>query len=375
MPESFDAFRYIGYLRRRLRWIAGVCAATVALALAISLMLPREYTATARLVIEPPSGGDLRMTAVAVSPIYLESLKTYEHFAASDSLFAKALEQSGVRRTLAAKPIESLKRHILKVGIVRNTRILEISATLPDPARAQALAQFLAESTVTLNRTTSSNEDREVIQGIERQRGEIQSQLEQVEATWSKTVASEPVEELQSALEAAAALRAKVEEQVLSSELEIADAEARAREGPESEAARFRGEAANSRARLAQMHRQLATIDHRSAATEKLLGQRMARRDRLEADRKAAQTLLAAVEGRLRDAQGAEGLRSERLRIIDPGIVPERPSSPNLPLNIAAALLLGLVLPVLYFTLEMGYRAQRPGDRVPFQAYAKARHE
>jgi uncharacterized protein involved in exopolysaccharide biosynthesis len=43
--------------------------------------------------------------------------------------------------------------------------------------------------------------------------------------------------------------------------------------------------------------------------------------------------------------------------------VPERPSSPNLSLNLAAALLLGLVLPVLYLTLEMSYREQRAGAR------------
>ena len=48
---------------------------------------------------------------------------------------------------------------------------------------------------------------------------------------------------------------------------------------------------------------------------------------------------------RLREARGDAGYRGERLRIIDPGIVPERPSSPNLPLNLVAALLLGLVLP------------------------------
>ena len=48
-----------------------------------------QYTATARIVIDPPAGTDLR-AAMAVSPIYLESLRTYEQFASSDSLFQKA---------------------------------------------------------------------------------------------------------------------------------------------------------------------------------------------------------------------------------------------------------------------------------------------
>ena len=45
--------------------------------------------------------------------------------------------------------------------------------------------------------------------------------------------------------------------------------------------------------------------------------------------------------------------------MIDPGIVPERPSSPNLPLNIAVAMLAGLVLPILYLTLQMNFQERR----------------
>jgi uncharacterized protein involved in exopolysaccharide biosynthesis len=54
--------------------------------------------------------------------------------------------------------------------------------------------------------------------------------------------------------------------------------------------------------------------------------------------------------------------------------VPERPSSPNLPLNVAAALLLGLVLPILYLTLALSYQEQREGGRrTGFHAVAKGR--
>src|SRR5947207_12642191 len=104
MADSFDAFRYISYLRSRARVILASCAIAVALAVAASLAMTREYTAAARLVIEPPAGTDLR-SAMAVSPIYLESLKTYEHFAASDSLFRKAIEQFGLRVQFAGKSI------------------------------------------------------------------------------------------------------------------------------------------------------------------------------------------------------------------------------------------------------------------------------
>src|SRR5689334_9581043 len=147
MAEPFAAFRYISYMLSRWRFIALSCVMATLIAFLASTLIEREYTATARMVIEPPAGTDLR-AAVAVSPIYLESLKTYEQFASSDSLFRTAVDRFGLRALLGNQPIETLKKRVLKAAILRNTRIMEISATLPDPRKAQALAQFVAESTV-----------------------------------------------------------------------------------------------------------------------------------------------------------------------------------------------------------------------------------
>src|ERR1700693_4244432 len=118
MADSFDAFRYFSYLRSRGRWIAVSCIAALAIALVVSLLMPREYTATSRIVIEPAGGGDSR-AGMAISPIYLESLRTCEEFAESDSTFQKAVEQFGLRALLGAnRPVESLKKRVLKVGLV-----------------------------------------------------------------------------------------------------------------------------------------------------------------------------------------------------------------------------------------------------------------
>ncbi len=156
------------------------------------------------LVIEPPAGADLR-AAMAVSPIYLESLKTYEHFADSDSLFQKAVRQFG----LQGRPIESLKRRVLRVQLVRNTRILEISATLPDPQKAQALAKFLAESTVETNRASVAEGDQDLLRGIEQQARELRARLQETDANWARAVAGEPLVSLQASVEQAAELRVK----------------------------------------------------------------------------------------------------------------------------------------------------------------------
>jgi succinoglycan biosynthesis transport protein ExoP len=162
MIESPEAFRFIGYVLSRWRLVALSALTAVVLAAGVSLILPRQYTATARILIEAPAGADPRST-VAVSPIYLESLKTYEYFANSDSLFQKAANRFQLRALAGAKPIESLKKQVLRIGIVRNTRILEISATVPDARRAQSLAQYLAEETVALSTSLANGEQLTII--------------------------------------------------------------------------------------------------------------------------------------------------------------------------------------------------------------------
>jgi uncharacterized protein involved in exopolysaccharide biosynthesis len=369
MVESFDSFRYIQYIASRWRHIAASAAVAVALALGISLAMPARYTATARIVIQPPAGADVR-TAMAVSPIYLESLKTYQEFAASDSLFQKAARQF----QLGGGPIESLKRRVLKVEIVRNTRILEISATLPDARKAQALAKFLADATVELNRASSSEGDQEVLAGLEQQERDVHTSLQQAESAWAQAISREPTAGLEAAIEEGASQRSTLEEQMQSQEVEIAGLEDRLKSGDQG--GEMAKEVSDARARLTEMRRQMAELNAQMAEREKLLGERQAHRDQLAADRGAYQAALASVEGRLRDARSERGFRAERLQVIDPGIVPERPSSPNIPLNIAVALLAGLALPILYFTLRASYQERRISwEAAKYRTPVRARDE
>jgi capsule polysaccharide export protein KpsE/RkpR len=327
------------------------------------------------MVIEPPSGPDSR-ASMAVSPIYLESLKTYEQFATSDSLFQTAVTKFGLRGLLGARPIESLKRSVLKVGLLRNTRILEISATLSDPKRAQALAQFIAESTMEMNRSLLSAGDRDMQRGMEQEERDLREQLQAADARWTELMAREPVSGLQAEGENAIELRASLEQQLSSADLETADATDQLAHAPPAEKGSVERLAATIRARRDQISRQLETVSREERERENLISLRLAHREQLEDSRKATETQLAAVERQLREARGTASYRGERLEIIDPGIVPERPSSPNLPLNAAAAFLLGIILPVSWLTVQMSYRDMgqaRPVAPVPYDRPSRRR--
>jgi succinoglycan biosynthesis transport protein ExoP len=375
MAEPVEVFRYIRYLRLRWRWIGVSAVVAVSLAAGVSLLMPRQYTATARVVIEPPAGTDLR-AAMAVSPIYLESLKTYEQFASGDSLFQTAAEKFGLIATFGGQPLESIKKRVLRVGIVRNTRILEVAATLPDPRKAQALAQYLAESTVELTRSVVKESDRDLLAGIERQEQEARAHVQEADEAWSKTLSAEPMTQLQAEMEAGAELLSHQQSELATIELAIADQTDREKH-PQSagDLEEIRREAGNSRARQAELQKQIQRIGQQQAERERTLSARVSHRDRLEAERKARQTELAAAETRLREARADVGYRGERMRVIDPGVVPQRPSSPNVLLNVLAALLLGIAFSVLYLAIEMNYQEQRITGRRSFKAFVNSADE
>ena len=89
MHESFDIFEYADFLRSRWKFLALACGVAIVAALATGFLLPKRYTATATILIDPPAAGDPRI-ATAVSTVYLESLKTYELLATNDQLFLRA---------------------------------------------------------------------------------------------------------------------------------------------------------------------------------------------------------------------------------------------------------------------------------------------
>jgi uncharacterized protein involved in exopolysaccharide biosynthesis len=341
-----NAFAYVDYVRARWRLIAAASLSAVILAGAASLALPKRYTATASIVIEPPAGNDVR-TATAISPVYLESLRTYERFASSDTLFAGAVERFHLTSRESPHSIESLKQQVLKVAKLRDTKILEISATLPDPEMAQQFVSFVAEETVKLSRGESAAGDSEVIGDAERQSTEAHQRLEEAQRAYAERATREPMEALGSQIESDVDLAGKVRQSLIDTRSEIAEYQERAD---------FARELPGLRARAAELEKRAAELEKAIEEKSSLASRRGAEKLKLDVELKMAQTGSETAAARLRDLRATVGTRGERLRVIDPGIVPQRPSSPNVPLNMAAALLLTLVVLAVCLTVSFSYK-------------------
>ena len=347
MYETFDALDYIDYLRRRWRVVASACLAAGLLSLGVSLLLPKRYTATASIVIEPPGGSDARLTT-AVSAMYLESLKTYELFANSDTLFARAAREFHLAEN--SQSLESLKRQVLKVSKLRDTKVLQISATLRDPKEAQGLAQYLAGETVNLSRQESRDSDQDFVQQAAKQASDSQRHLEDLQKQWSALVVNEPVESLQSEIDSDVDLRAKVQEQLVGAQADMAEYQ------PQQSDGQFvREQLQGAQARAGILAKRSQDLDRSIQTETALLAIRTAHRQGLETELKVAQTSYQTVATRLEEYRATAGTHAEQLRVIDPGIVPERPSSPNISLNVAVALFVALLAALVYLSVLFVY--------------------
>jgi tyrosine-protein kinase Etk/Wzc len=340
MYDSFDVFEYVDFLRARWKFVGLACGFAIMAALATGFLLTKRYTATATILIDPPAGGDPRIAA-AVSTVYLESLKTYELLATNDQLFGRAAIQFHLRDR-DGSPIESLKRRVLNVAKLRDTRALQISVTLSDPKTAQAVAQYIAEGAVELNRSGAKEADEALIESAAKATETAKVRLSDAENAWQKSAETYSAEALRSEVSDDSYLKTRVEDQLLEVQADLV--------GGSTEPQRARAELLERRIRELDV-----SIEQKSAA----LSRQSALEQDLQAALTSARASYEAYAQRLSDLRVSRGTRTEWLRVVDPGIVPQRPSSPNAPLILIGAALLALFGSLLYLTLSFSLRRGR----------------
>ena len=348
LQPSFEVFDYAGYLLRRWRFLLACCAVAGSIAATISFFLPKRYTATATVLIDAPAGNDPR-ASTAVSPVYLESLKTYERLAESDTLFQSAIQKFDLRASEGPVAADRLKARVLKVTKPRDTKMLQIQVTLRDPVKARDVARFIAESTAEKNRSMAQETDddmrREARENVESARRRV----DQADRAMAEEARQPTPDSLQTELEASLELKSRIRRQMLDTETELASL------GSGGEARRYGPDPAELRARRDVLRKQFDGLTAESEQRSRQLGQRQASLARLEADRKSARAVYDAAAARLNDTMASTGSRGERLRVADPGTVPERSSSPNTVLNVLGALLIAMVAGLLYVSIEFAH--------------------
>jgi uncharacterized protein involved in exopolysaccharide biosynthesis len=345
----FDPIEFGRLALLRWRVVAISMGAAVLASAAISFVVPKRYTATASLIIDLPAASDPR-AAGALSPVYLESLRTYEHFASSDTIFLEAIRHLGIR---SSAPVESMKSSVLRISKPANTRILEISATLKDPAAAQRLAQYLAQKTVELNRSLAERSSHDVLDGAEAALKSAAERLQRAERQQDEFSRMRQPEILRGEIQNLSDLRFDLARDLQRSDAQLQEVKGRADDDSKPEMAGLQARISS----LEQRDRLLAGEVANESATFAALREK---RDNLDAETESARKEVDAARHRLDEVRASAPYQGERLSVLDPGIVPERPSFPNVALNVAIAVLLSAAGSLFWIAIRYGSRRALP---------------
>jgi uncharacterized protein involved in exopolysaccharide biosynthesis len=347
---TFEPAEFALWCGARWRFCALAVAVATVVTLAVSVVQPRQFTATATILIGAPAGNDPR-AATAMNAVYLDSLKAWERVAASDYIFLRSLEKTRAGGTEPSGTMAGLKRKILRVAKPGGMALLEIAITLPSARQAQLMAQTMAEYTVAQSHAEDDKTGVDLNSEARAQREAATLRVANAEKARETLSAVVRLDALKSDLQAAGDLNGR-----LQTEIALARAEA---EGYRAQADTVR--AGGAGARIASLDRQQKEAAEQVAVRSARLQAGRNRWNDVEAELEAARRGLEAASRRLDDAVSAARYRGERLRLVDPGAVPQEPSSPDILLNLAGALIVSTGVSLLWLTLTYGVRRRVTG--------------
>jgi uncharacterized protein involved in exopolysaccharide biosynthesis len=260
--------------------------------------------------------------------------------------------------------------------VPRNTKVLEIEVTLPDPGKAHAVARFLADETIRSNRSATRASGEEVLAAVRRDTEESKKKYEKADRLLHQARSRPPgLAELEAELKSLGEQRVEIDRLRLSAELSVADQEDRRKEivaaGPDRawELSQLDSRLRSTRVRAARLKERAADLEAETERKQKLLADLRFEVEALASESKLLRDNMELEQRRLREVQNATDFRGERISLFDPGVVPERPSSPNMPLNLVIAAALALAGSFGYLTLAFALKppalsAARPVRRM-----------
>jgi capsular exopolysaccharide synthesis family protein len=149
LPTEFERFGRERLLLAVRRWAALVVAATAVAAiaaLAVSLVVPKQYRATAQLFVAPAANPTVALQQVILG----QSLATsYVQLANAEVVLRPAMAK------VDWSDLKTFREH-LTLTQVRDTFVILVSFDLDDPARAAAASNAIAESFVSQSTTLQS---------------------------------------------------------------------------------------------------------------------------------------------------------------------------------------------------------------------------
>jgi uncharacterized protein involved in exopolysaccharide biosynthesis len=251
----------------------------------------------------------------------------------------------------------------LKVKKPKDEKVLEINVTLEDKVKAQKLAEYISQQTIAINRSLERHSMGDLSRDVTNFVDAAQTRLQNARAARQSFLTEQPMGALEAELTSATDLKARADRNLADGEVELSATQARIASQARDTAATAsasREDVAAIEAQVSTLRQQSHALGQRVAEDSAQLEQRRQQREVLDKELQSAQTQYEAAVTRRTEILSSEAFRGERLEIIDPGVVPERPSSPDIPLNLAVAFLASVFCSVVYLAFRFAYARSEP---------------
>ncbi len=384
--DEFDLMQYMVVLwRYRLVIAIGTILCAVA-AFVATMLTPRTYEATVKLLVSPPKTG----AAGEVGPTI--SVATFRSLIENQSLCAEIVEEFGLNKPPHRITAGQFVTGMVRVEAIRDTSVILVRVALWDPDLAAKVANRMAQAAEGLAAKLSREETTSARDFIRAQLDESRKRLDLAEANLESFRKKAQLELLRKDVDAMLGQRATLLELVVGIQAErarLARAEAQlaARKRIETltrsidmdpaamEAARrggvgsgsvlplqLRNEsvdpvyedldkvAAESRTKLAGLEKQWAELvdvrklDRDQQARLSLMYTEEAALSRLQTEYDISKEVYVDVSKRYEQARLQVAGRSAQLELMDAALAPDRPVSRHVIRNTGVALLAGLLL-------------------------------
>jgi uncharacterized protein involved in exopolysaccharide biosynthesis len=336
--ETLEVRSYLRHLGSRWKTLLAVPAVAVVVALLVSLALPRKYDATVTLLVQP-GASDARFPP-AMNQIYLEYLRSYEQVVQGSDLLSKVIREFHLDLT-----VDSFRNQVLDVHMPRFSKMLTVRVRWSDPQKAHDIALFLAKEAVTtidaLRDADAERTARQSQQEVQRAQARFEEASAQLLAFKLKT----REEELSRSVQVEMDTKSEYEKQLANSQIQLSVLETRF---PSEQAKEVAASLTAERARQTALRKGLAGLEAQLSRHQAELLKARAGTASLERAYQSAEETLNQATTRANDTRAATVSRSEQLQIADPGVVPQRPSSPHYLFNALLALARGLFAAVIY---------------------------
>jgi len=357
LPEERTFRERTLYIVGKWRFLAASVAAAGILAFTVSEFLPRRYTATCTVIIDPPAASDPHAASV-LNPAYLDSLSAFEHYFTSDTLFQQAARRFHLDPGAAG--ISALRKQVLKVAVEHQSRVLQLSVKLASPKDALAMVQYITQQGIQASSDASLAGDRDALSSVTQELASARQRLDRARLEWERIAHDDTPETLRAEVGAAIGLLSETRRLHEQADAEAAEWRVRARDGATEDRQSSTVLANAGAARGAEYAARERELNDEIATKRKLVAESTAQHSLASSDLDSAQRQYDAALGRAREFGSLTGMRGERMHVVDPGVEPRQPSSPKVLLNTVAGALLAACIAIGWLNFMAGMPARRP---------------